>query len=316
MDVSVPSIILELLPEVGDPWGIYLQRTRIILDGKRDNQASLLGAGISLSKEVSRAKAISEALERLTLHPRTISLRKDIPIHICGTAGSPIIHVDGLASCLNTKNFVKMASACHIKREDALQAAMVEMVERVQLRHWCHQCENPDGVPVARVDLLSEEVPNVLRDFLITKPFYFVLSWCIDPTTIPFLVCLAIHHSGDFFYSASAASTSISEVVEKVLLDCAKMFLFEDYTAQRGTPILFRHSTELLPLAFREKVCSNFSTIDLRSMAEKYRQGNEALVDYYGFEHSAPWTEAMGCYVFSVLTKSEESDSTLFRCFQ
>ena len=49
----VPFMRLELLPEVGATWGIYLQRVRINFDYERDNHITLHGAGISLSRELS-----------------------------------------------------------------------------------------------------------------------------------------------------------------------------------------------------------------------------------------------------------------------
>jgi len=314
VNTIVPIMRLEVLPEIGTSSGIYLQRVRIFFNYGTNNKVSVLGAGISLSKELSLAKARSEALERLTLHPQTKSLREDIPIQIRGTTGLPLICPRVRSSYLDAAMFTS-AAACHFTRQRALRETLIEVIEREQLQSWCRGCETSDEVCVAIIDLTVDYIPNALRNYLINMPFKFVLSWCKNQLPIPFFVCIAIHSSGKYFYAASASSNSVREALEKVLLDCAKMFLFEEYSENRGIPIQFRHPTRILPQVFRRKIKSILGVVDWNSL-EGYRLWDKYSVDYSGFEHRAPWTIKMDCYAFSAFTKQVTDVTPLIRCFR
>lgn len=315
MDLKIAPIVIELLPEIGEQWGIFLQRSRIILIGDEGNKITLLGAGISLSRETARAKAVSEAMERLIIHPMAISLRKDKPILINGTIRQPFIDMLPEPFHLNIAAFNTISSACHVTREEALKEAAVEMVERLQLRRWCCMCEDLEEVLLARVDLFAEAIPSAVRDFLLTKPMLFVLSWCKAFTAIPFLICLAFHNSYEYFYATAAASLSVTEAIKKVLLDCAKMMLFEDYSAIRGAPLHFRNPAELLPLTLRNNICPYLAPIDLIEFEEKYCLVEQFPLKQYGLEHCVPWPRTIDYHIISILSKYQGTPSSLLRCF-
>lgn len=248
-------MVLELLPEVGEAHGIFLQRARLPPSGEYHVSSPSLGAGIAFSKDLAKAKAISELIERYTLGPRSslTRTRKDVPIHIQWAVRDFILSERGVAVPMPAIHPV-LSSACHLTKEDALQAAMAEAIERTHLVRWCSTCHNTNEVFLAELDLHAEFVPAPLRQFLLPRWMRFVFSWCRTSSALPALVCLALNLARDTFYATSSASPSPAEAIEKVLLDCAKMFLMEELSLKRGHPVRYDHPVDLLPLSFRKKM--------------------------------------------------------------
>jgi hypothetical protein len=308
IDSPEPLLTVELLPEVGGDCGIYLQRARVLPDGP--TAKPILGTGISLNREVALAKAVCEAVERLTIQVRAPT-GGDISIHINGCTKFPtLVRDSGDARYQQT---TLLSSACHTTADAALRAVVVEAIERKHLMQWCSGCANHDEVLIAELDLTSEAVPETLRRFLLSKPFRFILSWGCAFQSIPTLVCLAIHHEEGYFHAASAAAIAAIDALESVLLDCAKVLLMEQHSARLGRPSHFRHPSSILPVVFRQRLERRLPALDLNIIQTTVQA---SPLDLAGFEHSTPWTKALGYHVFSVSSRTQVLTTDLLECFR
>lgn len=284
-------MVVELLPEVGEVYGIFLQRARLPPSEEYHEGPRILGAGIAFSKDLAEAKAISELIERYTLGARFsfTRTRKDVPIHIQWGTRAFILSESGVGVAMPAVRPV-LASACHLTREDGLQTAMAEAIERTHLMRWCNTCHNTSEVFLAELDLHAGCVPGPLRRYLSSKGMRFVFSWCRTSSALPALVCLALNLARDTFYATSSASPSPSEAIEKALLDCAKMFLMEELSLECGHPARYDHPVDLLPVSFRDKMVSELPPLTIGALE---LDGDRPYgVEYCGFLHIAPWTNS------------------------
>jgi len=310
------TMILELLPVVGEDYGIFLQRARLPTSEEYNEGAPILGAGIDFSRDLAQAKAISEIIERYTLSPQfsLMRLRTDVPINIRWADREFILSESDVRGVIMPTKHPVLSSACHLTSRDTLQAAMSEAIEREHLVRWCRTCHNTREVFLAELNLHAEFIPPPLRKFLLPKQMRFVFSWCRNSRSLPAVVCLALNIARDSFYATSSSSPSPMEAIEKVLLDCVKIFLMEEFSLERGFTTHFDHPLGLLPFSIREKIISRLPPLTIDDLKPDIRRLN--VIEYCGFLHFAPWASALGRYVISIANPNSVATPSLFRCFQ
>lgn len=313
MNDSPRHLVVDLLPGIGDAHGIHLQRARLQPCAEDNIPTPITGAGIALSLDIAKAKAISEVVERYTLDRRHDLTKEcsDFAVDIRWTDQEFVFAENNAEVQIHTPHR-PLASACHLTLHEAAKAASVEVSERDHLIRWCKTCHDMSETFVAELDLNSQFIPTPLREFLLPRRVRFALSWCRTPAILPSIVCLAHGRNYDSFYVTSSSSWSYEDAIEKALLDCAKMFLFEDFSSERGHPQRFDHPIDLLPQAFRGKIAS-----ELQSVSADKLDGERAFrIEYRGFRHFVPLATVLGRYVVSSAMQYPKKPSKLLRCFQ
>ena len=238
------TLRLELLPELKSGTGLFLHRVRAVL-GKGDHSIAALGAGISTSSETAKAKAVSEALERLTLDPAGQPMISTTAMVISGTLLHPISQIDDMALS-RTTDATWASSACHLDLESAIRAAVTENVERRHLWKWAAQCEDDGPLMIGQPPPVSFTAPAI-ASFLATFPIKIAVSWATSGTSLPALVVIALRTSHECFYAASAAAEEWPEAFEAALLDIAKVLIVEQQLATSAGALSFRRPLSELP---------------------------------------------------------------------
>lgn len=242
------ALRLFLFPELVSGTGLFYRRVRAVLgEGAQSIQA--LGGGISTSSKTAKEKAISEALERLTLDPDARPMTVTTAMTISGTLLHPIKEVGGLRPSSDCCPRWR-ASACHVDLESAIRAAVTESVERQHLWKWSALCERNYLVNIGQPPSGYVIAPEI-SSYLGSLPVNVVVSWVSSGTPLPALVVLALRPSQGCFYAASAAGSEWPKVFETALLDIAKVLIVEHHFADNASALNFRRPLAALPEPLR-----------------------------------------------------------------
>lgn len=307
-------IKLEILPEIGMEYGIFLQRIRLIPSNKSKNNSPILGTGVAFSRDIAKAKAISEAIERYALDKQHFPTGAIIntPIHIKNDQHN--FFISGINNNTNTSEiYPLLSSSCHMTREDALQDVVSEAVEREHLIEWCMSCNDLDRIVLTELDINSKFISTVLSKLLSQQKMQFLFSWCKSPRTITTLVCIAINPTGNSFYATSSASISPIDAIEKSLLDCSKMLIMEEFSKNRGFHLNYAHPISILPQFFRKKILTKLPPLTTDFLENI---GINPLIDYHGFIHTTPWIKNLSRHIISIKRQNQQEIPELFKCFQ
>lgn len=271
------TLRIELLKELPSGTGLFLCRVRAILENGEDPIVAL-GAGISPVPEIAQAKAVSEAIERLTLSTPARSMANATPISISGTLTSPVVKVIESVRPLRAEEGWT-ASACHIDLESAVRAASNEAVERRHLWLWGTKCELGGALTVHRL-LPADLERSGVKEFLSSFPLEIFVSWTAEELAPQAVVVIAIRASEGCFYAASAAASAFEEAVQVALLDIVKVLIIEEQFKHRAEALSFRRPLSELP----ERLTLGATRFDFRRPVPSNRQLQEGAGMI-----SAPW---------------------------
>lgn len=234
---------IEYFPVVQFSSSLYFQRARAIIldDSMRLN--SQLGSGISASTIEAKAKATSEAIERLVVSKNSHSYVDWSAVNLVGSLLSPTIKHTSKND--NMPRFEhNIASACHTSIVAAIQSALVEAIERRHQWEWTQKFKLPGEV---LTQLMSSE--TILKfvpiwDQLDTRWLRVLSSWALPVKNLPSVVCVAIDEKGGYFFCGSASAFNRNEAVRLALLDIVKLLMVEKTFNGKANSFGFRRKLD------------------------------------------------------------------------